>query len=428
MFDVRREELAPLLTATFGFFCVLTALMLLRPVRDAVGMAGGLENVRGLFMATALVTLALNPAFGLLMGRVRRPHAIAMTYGFFALTLLLLWASMTFGSAAVGLRSGQAFYVWFSVLNVFGTMVFWALASDRFTHEQGTRLFALIAIGGTLGAIFGPWLTSRLAQPIGASNLLPLSAVFLALGILCARRLIRFTPGRNDAGDGTQEHHADAAAPMGGGAWDGALAVIRSSYLAGIAGYVLLLAVMTTLVYLTRLQMVAGASAGQDAMAALLADIDMWTQSVFLVLQLAMATRIGHRVGPGHALVVLPLATAAGFAGLAAHGGIAVLYVLEAASRAIQRGIARPARELLFMHLARDHRYKARAFIDTFVHRLGDVLGAQIDAVSGRAGAGPAGLPVVAIPLATAWALLAVWLGRRYDNARRKLPAGIARP
>lgn len=426
VFDVRRQDLGPVLAAVCGFFFVLTALMLLRPVRDAVGMAGGMESVRGLFITTALVTLALNPVFSLLVARVRRAHAIAMTYGFFGLTLLVLWALMTFGSAAVGLRSGQAFYVWFSVLNVFGTMVFWALVSDRFTREQGTRLFALVGVGGTLGAIFGAWLTSRLAHPLGASNLLPLAAMLLVLGIPSAWWLIRLTPTRGEVRDETEEQPADDAAPMGGGAWDGAQAVVRSPYLAGIAGYVLLMAVMTTLVYLTRLQLVAAVDAGQDAMAALLANIDMWTQLAFLVLQLAMATRIGHRVGPGHALVALPMATALGFAGLAAHGGIAILYVLDAANRAVQRGVARPARELLFTHVRRGHKYKARAFIDTFVYRLGDVLGAQIEAIIGRAGTGPGSLLGAVIPLTAAWALLAIWLGRRYRKARQEPAPDIA--
>jgi len=413
VFDVRRDERAPLLTAACGFFFVLTALMLLRPVRDAIGLAGGMESVRGLFMATALVTLALNPVFGLLVGRVRHTQAIVTTYGFFALTLLGFWALMTSGSAAVGERSGQAFYVWFSVINVFGTMAFWALVADRFTHEQGVRLFALVAMGGTLGAMFGPWLTSRLAHPLGASGLLPVSAAFLALGMLCVWRLAR-TPACGPTHGGADAPPPVEAAPLGGGAWDGARAVMRSSYLAGIAGYVLLMAVMATLVYLTRLHLVADVAEGPDAMAVMLANIDLWTQIVFLVLQCAMATRLGHRVRTQHALVALPVATAIGFAGLAAHGGIAILFLLEAANRAVQRGVARPARELLFMRVARDHKYKAKAFIDTFVYRMGDVLGAQIEALVGRSAPWPGGLLIVALPLAAVWTLWAVWLGRRY--------------
>lgn len=417
LFDVRRDERGPLLTAACGFFFVLSALMLLRPVRDAAGMAGGMESVRLLFMVTALVTLALNPVFGLLVGRVRRARAITTTYGFFGATLIAFWALLVAGSGMEG-RSGQAFYVWFSVLNVFGTMVFWALVVDRFTREQGTRLFALVAMGGTLGAVFGSWLTSRLAQPLGALHLLPVSAAFLALAMLAAWRLDRVMPAQGAANGPAEAWPPDDAAPISGGAWDGMRAVMRSRYLAGIAGYVLLMAVMATLVYLTRLRMAGTVAAGADAMAAMLASIDMWTQIVFLVLQCAMATRLGRRLRTGTALAALPLATVFGFAGLAWQGSIAVLFALEAINRTMQRGVARPARELLFTRVARDGKYKAKAFIDTFVYRMGDVVGAQLDAFGGRALPGWGGMAAVAIPLGLAWALLALWLGRRYEQGR----------
>ncbi|MDG2524253.1 hypothetical protein P6166_02625 [Stenotrophomonas sp. HITSZ_GD] len=426
LLEVHREQRASMLNAACGFFFVTTGVMLLRPVRDAMGIAGGLEDIRGLFISTALLTLALNPLFGLLVARTRRAHAIVATFGFFALTLLAFWALMTFGSPAVGRASGQALYVWFSVLNVFGTMVFWALVVDRFRGEQGTRPFAVVAMGGTLGAICGPGLTAWLAQPLGAANLLPLSALFLVVGTLSALRLARGAPVPGRA-EGSEEASADDMAPLGGGAWDGARAVRRSPYLAGIAGYVLLTAVMTTLVYLTRLHWVADGPADPEAMAATLANIDMGTQIVFLVLQAAMATRLGRRVGPGAALIALPLATSLGFLALAAHGGIVLLFVLEAATRAVQRGVARPARELLFTLVRREHTYKAKAFIDTFVYRMGDVLGAQLETWA-RSARGVDGVVATAIPVAAVWLLTALHLGRRYRQQRvRPAARGDAR-
>ncbi|MFS8150654.1 MFS transporter [Vreelandella titanicae] len=156
LFNLRLEEVGPVLIAALFFFCVLTALMLLRPVRDALGMERGIESVRWLFIGTALVTLAVNPLFGWLVSRLKRLQFIGATYTFFVLSLVAFWALLVFAPAAVGQRSGQVFFVWFSVFNLFVTMVFWALLADRFTSEQGKRFFALISVGGTLGAIFGP--------------------------------------------------------------------------------------------------------------------------------------------------------------------------------------------------------------------------------------------------------------------------------
>ena len=130
--------------------------------------------------------------------------------------------------------------------------------------------------------------------------------------------------------------------------------------------------------------------------------------------------------GLGVALAILPLATALGFIGLAIYGSFLVLILLEATNRAIQRGLTRPARETLFTVVGREDKYKAKAFIDTFVYRLGDVLGAQIEAIIGRAGTGPGSLLGAVIPLTAAWALLAIWLGRRYRNARQEPAPDIA--
>src|SRR5687768_14873081 len=96
VFNIRREEVAPMLVAAFYFFCVLTALQILRPARDAIGMRGGLDAVRWLFVGTALVTLAVNPLFGLLVSRFRRLTFISVTYVFFALSLAAFYALIAF--------------------------------------------------------------------------------------------------------------------------------------------------------------------------------------------------------------------------------------------------------------------------------------------------------------------------------------------
>src|SRR5690606_9476164 len=139
------------------------ALMMLRPAREALGMRGGLDTVRWLFVGTAIATLLVNPVFSALVSRCRRIVFISATYLFFAASLAVFYLLIVLTPEVIGLVTGQVFYVWFSVFNLFSSMVFWALMSDRFSLEQSKRFFALIAVGGTLGAIFGPWLASVLA-------------------------------------------------------------------------------------------------------------------------------------------------------------------------------------------------------------------------------------------------------------------------
>jgi AAA family ATP:ADP antiporter len=422
--SLRRGETGPVLVAALLFFFVLSALMLLRPARDALGMERGIESIRWLFIGTALATLAVNPLFGWLVSRLRRLQFIGVTYGFFVLSLVGFWALLTFAPDAIGRGSGQMFYVWSSVFNLFVVMVFWALMADRFTSDQGERLFAPISVGGTLGAIFGPWLAAQLAQPLGTPGLLLIAGGFLLLAVATAWLLVRSAPERQDpVGAPTFPSEAER---VGGSAWAGLRAVFRSRYLTAIAAYVLLMTVVATIIYFTRLQMVAAVSDSVDARAAMLGSIDMWTQIAVLVLQLTLTSRIIGRFGLGTALAILPAATMLGFIGLAIYGSFLVLILLEATTRAIQRGITRPAREALFTVVEREDKYKAKALIDTFIYRAGDVVGAQTEGLLGRLGLALAGLVSVVVPLALAWAALGLWLGRAQMRRAGQPPASAA--
>lgn len=413
LFNVRRDELLPVLLAISFFFCVLTSLMLLRPAREALGLQGGIDAVRWLFMGTALVTLLVNPLFGLLVSRLPRLQFISVTYLFFAASLLVFHFVMTQTPDVIGVATGQVFYVWFSVFNLFVTMVFWALMADRFSLAQGKRFFGLIAVGGTCGAIFGPWLASRLAEPLGTPALLLVSTGFLMLALVCAWGLAHLQPSRRgDEGADGEAPAVDDRARIGGSAWEGVRAVFRSRYLLGIAAYVIILAIMATFLYFTRLQMVAAIDDDLDLRTALFARIDLITQVATLVLQAVVAGHLMRRLGVSITLALLPLTAALGFVGLAIVGSLAALIAFEAAFRAVQRALMRPARETLYTVVSREDKYKAKAFIDTFVYRGGDVVGAQLEGLLGRLGSGLAAVASVAVPLALVWAGLALWLGR----------------
>ena len=424
--NIRRDEAGPTLVAGLFFFCVLTALMVVRPAREALGMQRGIEAVRWLFIGTVVVTLLVNPLFGLLVSRFRRLVFINATYLFFAVSLLAFYAMLVLAPARIGERTGQVFYVWFSVFNLFATMLFWALMTDRFSLEQSKRLFGAIAVGGTLGAIFGPWLASLLARPLGTPALLLVAVGFLLLAMgaawwLARLRTDRLEPARRDRDDApaSTEHVV-----IGGSAWEGFQAVFRSPYLLAIGAYVLILAVMATFVYFTRLQMVAALGTSLDMRTATFARIDMITQVATLVLQAIVTGHLMKRLGVSVTLALLPVTAALGFIGLAILGSVAALIAFEAAFRAVQRGIMRPARETLFTIVPRADRYKAKAFIDTFVYRGGDVIGAQTEGLLGRLGMGLAALASLAVPLALVWVGLGLWLGHAQRERAAPGPHG----
>jgi AAA family ATP:ADP antiporter len=407
--NIRRDEVRPALAAGLFFFCVLTALMVVRPAREALGMQRGIEAIRWLFMGTVLATLLVNPVFGWLVSRFRRLVFVNATYLFFAFGLVAFYLLLVLAPESAGRTSGQVFYVWFSVFNLFAVMLFWALMADRFTLEQAKRLFGAIAVGGTLGAIFGPWLAGQLAKPLGTPALLLVAAGFLVLALGAAAWLARLRP---------EEGHAPAEdSVIGGSAWEGLQAVVRSPYLLAICGYVLILAVMATFLYFTRLQMVAALGTDIDMRTAMFARIDMITQVATLLLQALVTGHLMKRLGVPVTLALLPVTAMLGFIGLAIVGSIAALIAFEATFRAVQRGIMRPSRETLFTVVPRADRYKSKAFIDTFVYRVGDVAGAQTEGLLKQLGMGLVALGSVAVPLAAAWMALGLWLG--YAQRRR---------
>jgi ATP:ADP antiporter, AAA family len=432
--NVRRDEVLPLLASALFFFCVLTALMVVRPAREALGMRSGLDTVRWLFVGTAVVTLAVNPVFGLLVAKFRRIWFIATTYLFFAGSLLVFWGLLSFAPDAVGEVSGRVFYVWFSVFNLFSTMVFWALMADRFAFEQSKRLFPIVAVGGTVGAIFGPWLAWGIVESVGTANLILIAVGFLCLAVLAAWWVAALQP-REGATSRTADEPAeperpteappaiDRSAVIGGSAWEGFRAVFKSRYLLAICGFVLILAVMATFIYFTRLAMVAAVADETDARTAMFANIDMWTQIATLVMQLFVAGHLMKRIGVSLTLALLPITVLLGFIGLAIVGTITALILFEATFRAVQRAIMRPARETLFTVVSREDKYKAKAFIDTFVYRGGDVVGAWTEGLLGRLGMGLAGLATLVVPLAIVWGIMGVWLGREQGRIANRIDA-----
>jgi ATP:ADP antiporter, AAA family len=410
LLNIRREEIAPLLMAAFYFFCILVALMILRPAREALGMQRGIEAIRWLFMGTLVATLFVNPIFGWLVSRFRKMTFIATMNLFFAANLLVFWALLVFAPAAIGEVSGMVFYVWMSVFNLFVTMIFWALMSDRFSYEQSRRLFGAVAVGGTVGAIVGSGQAWVLAERIGTPSLLLIASAFLTMGVAAAFAVNRMTASWQTRASDTLITGDNQR--IGGSAWEGFRAVARSPYLLGISAYVLILAVLVTFVYFTRLQMVAAMGDDLDMRTGIFGQIDFITQVATLVLQAIVAGHLMRRIGVGFTLALTPVIVALGFIGLAIVGSLAFLILFDATFRASQRAIMRPARETLFTVVSLEDVYKSKAFTDTFVYRAGDVVGAQTEGLLGRLGMGLMGLASVAVPLAVVWAALGIWLAR----------------
>lgn len=392
-----------MLASGLQFFCVLAAIMVLRPVREAMGLERGIEGVRLLFLCTVGVTLLLVPAFGYLVSRVRRGVFLAVSYRCCALILIGFYAAVTELPEPVCLLSKQLYYVYHSVFNLFVVSLFWAFMVDLFSVSESKRLFPAIAVGGTLGAICGPFVSARLADRIGVEWLFLVAACLLELAVWAAGRVAR-----------TRAHAASRSAnlhPIGGHPLAGITLLARSPYLLGIALVILPAAVISTFFYFTKMRIVGAAVASLDERAVLFAKIDFWTQVGTLFAQAFLAGRAMRLMGVGAALAALPTASVAGFAILAAAPTLKAYMVVNATYRAVQRGIGRPARETLFTVLGPEEKYKVKAFLDTFGFRAGDAAGAQLERPLRELTPGLLGLTLAVLPIALVWAALCLVLG-----------------
>ncbi|HEY2628222.1 MAG TPA: MFS transporter, partial [Usitatibacter sp.] len=299
---LREGEARALLWSFAYFFCLLSAYYVLRPLRDEMGIAGGVRNLPWLFTATFVAMLVAVPVYGALVAKLPRRIFIPLVYHFFVVNLVLFWAFLAQGAAREDVA--RVFFVWVSVFNLFAVSVFWSFMADVFTSEQGKRLFGFIAAGGSAGALVGPLVTVSLVEWIGPTNLLIVAAVLLELAVLCAQRL-EVTGAVDDA--------KAQPAKIGGGWLAGITLVLRSPYLAGLAVWLFGLSLAGTFLYLEQAQIVSAASTDPTIRTRIFASIDLATGFLQIVVQLLATGQLLARYGPGRGAAFLPLVLAAGF-------------------------------------------------------------------------------------------------------------------
>ena len=442
--EVHPAEMRALGWSWLYIFSVLFSYYILRPIRDEMGVAGGVENLQWLFTGTLLGMLAVNPPFAALVARLPRVKFIAVSYRFFLVNLVLFALLLHAATAEQNIWIGRLFFIWISVFNLFVVSVFWALMVDVFDSEQGKRLFGFIAAGATLGGIVGSSLTASLATQVAPTYLLLISALLLEAAVFCVARLAKLSDAlqRRPAEQSDPSTRAPVLAggsrsgfrptgaregtiglpgglhegPIGGSAFSGLSHALSSSYLINVSGFILLFAITSTFLYFQQAEIAKQSFAERGARTAFFARVDLWVNVLTLGAQLFLTGRVLRWIGVALTLAVLPLISVFGFGALALAPTIAVLVVYQVVRRAGNFAFARPSREVLFTVVPREDKYKAKSFIDTVVYRLGDQVGAWSYAGLGMLGLGMTGIAIVAVPISLLWLLNGLWLGRRQDE------------
>jgi AAA family ATP:ADP antiporter len=395
------------------FFALLAGYYVLRPLRDQMGIAGGVRNLPWLFTATFLAMLAVQPLYGALVARVARARFIPIVYHFFVANLAVFWLLLTLGLAPV--LVAQVFFVWISVFALFAVSVFWSFMADLYASEQSKRLFGMIAAGGTAGSLLGPVIALGLAGPLGPVNLLIIAAALLELAVLCVHRLERAAAqfaAPASAGSPPPRPAEEGQRRIGGNPLAGLAQLFVSPYLAGIAVWVSLLSLTGTILYLEQANLVAAASHNAATQTRIFASIDLAVAVMALALQAFASGRFIARFGVAAAVAFQPAVFVLGFACLALAPTLAVVVTFQALQRTANFAVSNLGRQILFTTVTRSEKYKAKNVIDVVVFRGSDALYGAVFSMLRGIGLGLAPIAWLAGAAALGWLGLAVLLGK----------------
>jgi len=401
----------------------MAAYFILRPVRDAMASDWTDVEVSWLWSMTFFFSLIAVTVYGAVISAVRFQSLVPGVYGFFAASFFTFYVGSSYVADLV--LVDKAFYVWLSVFSLFHVSVFWSFMSDLWSSEQAPRLFGFIATGSSVGAIVGPLITAVLVEPIGADNLMLVSAIMLLIPIPIILTLARL----KTTALGNVDVQADLSAQktMGQNPFAGFGIFLTSPYLIGIGLFIILYVAIGSFVYFELKNLLADFSRAERTQ--IWAYIDLAVNSLAIFTAMFLTSRIATRFGMATTLALVPALIVLGMLVIAISPVVAVVAGLQVARRAGNYAITRPGREMLFTVVDRETRFKAKPVIDIVLYRGGDMLTAwAFTLLTAGLGLGLGAVAVVGAVIASLWAIVGIYLGKAYARRARDNSSDEHRP
>ncbi len=372
---VKAGEGLTVLLLSLNVFVVLASYYLLKPVRDALILTqGGAEVKAYLYAGTAVILLVLVPAYGGFAARVNRIRLITWVTLFFISHLGIFYIL-----GLAGVQVGAAFFIWVSIFSLLVIAQIWAFGNDLFTEEQGKRLFPLVGVGAGLGAWLGAkmagWLFGQFDPATAPYSLMLLAAAGFGVGIVISHGIHRRERGR-----ATPEKASIAEKPLG--KEGGFKLVFSQRYLLLIAIAVLLLNVVNTtggfildkVVLASIEQQTTDIAEQQVIIGQFMGNFFGWVNLLTLLFNLFLVSRLFKYIGVRGALFILPCLALGSYGLMIATPILGVIRIVKLLENSTDYSINNTTRHALFLLTSREAKYKAKAAIDTFFWRVGDML------------------------------------------------------
>ena len=345
----------------------MASYYILKPLRDAYLLQStDITAVAKVHVVVAACTLATVQVYAWLVRLVAGRSLSIWIYGSFVVTVVLFQQALVRGvQVAHEVAFAWVFYVWVSIFSVFAVTVFWSLAHDIFTPEEGSEWYGLIGAADILGGFVGGAVTTLLVSAVGLPNLLLVSAGMLIPCVGIASWLKAHAPSvrvKRDASTGGKL----AAWPL-----------FRSSpYLCAIFLFVFLFQGLSVLVDNQASLVVRANFHSTEATARFKSNVYLGMNLVGFLLNVFVTGRLQTRFGPLPGMLAVPIAALFGALGFVWWPTIAVTVLVTVVGLAMGYSILQSAKELLYLPVPSSERYVAKGFIDTFGFRLGNGLAA----------------------------------------------------
>lgn len=415
--DIRPGEALIATLLAVDIFLVLTAYYVIKVVREPLILLGGGAEVKSYAGAgLVVVSIVVVKVYDWLYSRFSRLRLLTVIFTTFAAALVGFWAL-----ALAGVPVGVPFFFYVGIFGAFIIAVFWSYANDVYTPEQGKRLFPFVGIGSTAGAALGSITAGALYEPLGAYLLMLLAAgiLLLCLGItLAVHRLLGgvYVSDAADAGDADSVGGDDPPVDKRGGL----TLVLSERYILYICLLVLVLNwVNTNGEYILDRTLAEAAASAPDPgvfIGEFRGQFYTIVNITVMALQAFVVSRFIKYLGVRTALFVLPLIAIGGYITMALLPGLLVLRIAKTAENSVDYSLQNTAQQALYLGTSREVKYKAKAFIDTFVKRSGDLLSTGVVAAGSALALATEHFVYINIGLALCWLGLVVLLAREHKR------------
>jgi AAA family ATP:ADP antiporter len=392
--DIKPGEAGTAFLLTLNVFLLLLAYYLIKPIRETLIIVGqGPQMKSYLGGAQAILLIFVIKAFSYLASKFPRHLLITWVTLFFISNLGLFYIFHLFGMPMGTM--GIIFFIWIGIFNIFIVAQFWGFANDIYTDEAGKRLFPIVAVGQTCGAVFGTNIAKLIIGPLGknfAYYIMLIAASVLGICILLTivihkREIRRIRERALTAPKTIAEEDKTKEQPLKKGG--GFRLIFKSQYLLFYAMVILTLNfVNATGEYIwgdvlkrtatKAVQM--GTAGGLDIsqfVAKVSADYQGLGNIIALVIQLFLVSRIIKWVGVSGALLFLPFIALGGY-GFITFGATSLVLIkwIKGLENGTDYSLMNTTKGALFLITSREEKYKGKAAADTFFYRGGDALAA----------------------------------------------------